>query len=640
MMISPWIIPLLFLLSLNGGENAGDERSYAVAAIPPGLAGDAAAMIRENFVRVEVSSRKKASITFTRAITVFRREGKDEPEVVIHYDRFSSVGDLEGVLYDASGAEIRELEQGDIVDESDIGASSLYDDVRTRTAHLLHDKYPYTVVITYRLDCSGYFTFPSWVAQPGRLPVEHSKYEIVFPEGFRVRYWPLVDSLSPRMAPAGAGKSSFTWEARNLPELSDDDLAEDLEQRTAYVQIAPSDFELDGYRGEMSTWKGIGEWSRELYRKKNDLPPEAKRDVLAALAGAGSTREKINLLYRYMQARTRYVSVQLGIGGWEPFPASYVHQRGYGDCKALSNYMVALLETAGIPAYPALIYAGGYRSMTNELFPVRVFNHVIVCVPEARDTVWLECTSQLSPPGFLGSFTADRLALVVTPDGGSLVRTPSVVASGNGLHRKGRISLNEGGRGTGVIVVERSGDQAMGLRYLLRDGEARDKEQWLVNQFQVTGVTLARYTTQGMEKPDSPLAVTMVLDFPRLASTTGSRIFLQPNLTDRNDAAPKDRPHRKSPVRFSYCWLDTDSLRYSLPPRYGIEALPSPVSLTTDFGTFHSASTALGDTALLYTRRLEIKEKEIPASRYGEYAKFFRDVVRADKAQIVLVARP
>ena len=634
-MFSSWIIPLLSLLALRG-----EDRSYAVSAIPPGLAGDAAAIVRDNLVQVNVSSRKKASVTYTRAVTVFRREGRDEPKVVIHYDRFSSIGDLEGMLVDASGAEIRDLEDGDIVDESDISATSLYDDVRVRTAQMFYDRYPYTVVMTYRLDYDGYFNFPSWVAQSGALPVERSRYEIVFPEGFGIRCWPAVDSLAPRIAQAGPGKKRYSWEAGNLPELSEDDLAEDLEKRTAVVQIAPSEFELDGHRGDMSAWKGIGEWSRDLYREKNDLGPETKQEILAALKGTGTTREKIGQLYRYMQSRTRYVSIQLGIGGWEPFPASYVHQRGYGDCKALSNYMIALLETAGIRAFPALIHAGGARSATIEAFPVQRFNHVIVCVPGERDSVWLECTSQLAPPGYLGSFTEGRPALLVTAEGGSLVRTPASHASRNSLHRSGRIALNEGGRGSAVIEVLRRGERAMGYRDLLRNGDQRDREEWLLHQFQVTGAALVGYAARGAGNEDSLLGVTMILDLPRLASTTGSRIFLQPNLTDRNDAPPKDRPNRKSPVRFNYLWIDTDSLRYILPRRYGIEALPPPVALAEEFGTFRSAVVALGDSAILYIRKLEIGKKEIPASRYREYVRFFRDVARADRAQVVLVSRP
>ena len=52
--------------------------------------------------------------------------------------------------------------------------------------------------------------------------------------------------------------------------------------------------------------------------------------------------EKAKIVYKYMQEKTRYISVQVGIGGFKPMLAKDVDRLGYGDCKALSNYTKAL----------------------------------------------------------------------------------------------------------------------------------------------------------------------------------------------------------------------------------------------------------------------------------------------------------
>ena len=49
---------------------------------------------------------------------------------------------------------------------------------------------------------------------------------------------------------------------------------------------------------------------------------------------------------------------------------------------------------------------------------------MILFVPLEKDTVWLECTSQTIPAGYLSAFTANRYALAVEENGGKLVRTP------------------------------------------------------------------------------------------------------------------------------------------------------------------------------------------------------------------------
>jgi hypothetical protein len=46
-----------------------------------------------------------------------------------------------------------------------------------------------------------------------------------------------------------------------------------------------------------------------------------------------------------------------------------------------------------------------------------------------------------------------------------------------------------------------------------------------------------------------------------------------------------------------------------------------------------------GDSALVYTRRLEIWKPEVPPDKYSEYVNFFRGVVKADNAQVVLVSK-
>ena len=99
----------------------------------------------------------------------------------------------------------------------------------------------------------------------------------------------------------------------------------------------------------------------------------------------------------------------MDLGGLQPFDAKTVFETGCGDCKALSNYMFSLLKLIGVRSYPAIVSSGTYIEPIFLEFPnFQQFDHAILCVPHLKDTIWLECTNQKIPFGFLGDFTDDR----------------------------------------------------------------------------------------------------------------------------------------------------------------------------------------------------------------------------------------
>ncbi len=253
------------------------------------------------------------------------------------YDKFIDIDELDGRIVDANGKEIRDLGDEDLKDYSAFSSYSLYEDDRVKAAELFYDKFPYKIEYTYQKSFDGYINWPSWFSRESTDPVELSRFEVLVPDNFKLRYWCSSTTIKPQISEEG---KLYTWQAENLIKLSYDAVGESIYDVSTAVKIAPSNFEIEGYQGSMRTWKDFGLWAYNLYKDKTELSESVLKEIKAVYSPSDSDREKVLKLYKHLQSQTRYVSVQLGVGAWQPFDAMYVYDHGYGDCKALSNYMV------------------------------------------------------------------------------------------------------------------------------------------------------------------------------------------------------------------------------------------------------------------------------------------------------------
>ena len=631
--ILKYLLLLPFILVFMSCILKAEENKYAVNKIPAGLFSDADAVIRYDATRFEIEDESNTVEKDTFVVTIFNKDGQHYGDIFLQYDKFIDINDLNGRILDENGEEIRELDGDEIKDRPEISWFSLYEDSRVKEAELYYNKFPYTVEFTYEIDYDGYINWPSWYSQHSLEPVELSRFEVKVPDNYKLRYWCNKDSIKPEISEGGR---LYSWHAENLPELSYDAVGESLIDIATVVKIAPSDFDLDGYKGKMTSWKEFGFWAYNLCKDKNNLSESVKKEISSLVSLHDSPKQKVIKLYKYLQSTTRYVSVQLGIGGWQPFDAMYVHDHGYGDCKALSNYMVSLLQTVGITSYSVWINNGNHRLPLINEFPSDQFNHVIVCVPLEKDTVWLECTSQNRLAGNVGWTNENRQALMLTPEGGVIVSTPKSSSYQNIIQKKIEVVFSNS---TASIngYIKWSGDEQNEVRGIIKEEVPKEQEKWILESFQVPDVKIKNYSFGKNNDSTNQVDLKLNLTLPKYATISGSRIFFNPNLMQRRTYVPKEVSERLSPIRFIYPYHDIDSIIYKIPQGYKIEGLPDEMNLSSSFGNFSSKVSEYGDGEILYVRSIEVKNYQVPAQNYNEYRKFFTDVVKSDRTQVVLV---
>lgn len=644
-MSRPFLAAAAFLLAPGAAlatAPTGAAPRYAVADLPESLRENAHAVVRLEEQTLTVKSVSRTVETNRHAVTILDEAGAEWATQQVYYDQLNTVSYLRGTVYDAAGKAIRQLRAADVRDYSLSDGFSLASDGRGRVADMRQPSYPYTVEYEYEVVSNNPLFYSSWYPQPKeQLAVEKSTFRVITPTSLPLRY---QEQRLPRgssvVHTAEGDVEVYEWQVQNLPAVEEEHDAPSVAELTPAVLTAPTEFEVQGHHGTLNSWQTLGQWTYDLNAGRDELPAALKARVASLVQGETDERTRIRKVYEFLQANTRYISIQLGIGGWQTFPASSVAANGYGDCKALTNYCKALLQAANVTAYCALVRADAPDIRTE--FPSSQFNHVVLCVPLTKaakaDTVWLECTSQTNQFNYMGSFTGNRHALLLTPAGGKLVRTPRYGVAENRRERRADVYIDAQGNATATVRTLRTGLEQDNFNALFHNLAPAEQKKRIADILPLANFSITKFSLA----PGAPTGLpTMVenlgLALPNFAPPSGRRVFMSANLLSRWSSLPAAVGERQADIRLDNAFAHSDTIRIHVPAGMKPESLPAPVKLTTAFGTYSSQVLALPDGTLQYVRQLRMPLTHFSRTEYAAYVEFRRKISAADKAPVVFV---
>jgi transglutaminase-like putative cysteine protease len=614
------------------------KAQYPVALIPDSLKKDAKMVIRLEEEIYEIKSPGKATEKEKRVYSIMNEDGKNYADYISSYDKFTSINYIDGRLYNAEGKEIKHVKKKDMTDESGSDDETLMTDTRYKRYNMEYGTYPYTASYEEEDDIDGIFHLPYWYPQPRPgISVEVSRLVVIAPKDYVLRYKQTNFNAGPVITEQG-DKKVYTWEIKNLPARQSEDYAPVWQELTPYVILEPSLFEVSGYKGDMTTWESFGKFINTLNQGKDVLPDAVKQIVHQLTDKITDQKEKIKVLYSYMQQNTRYINVSFGIGGWQPFDANYVYTKRYGDCKALSNYMVALLKEAGIKANYVLIRSGKDATPMMTDFPNPIFSHATVCVPAAKDTMWLECTSQTSPAGYIGDFTGNRKALLIDENGGHVVDTKRYTSKENKDVTTVTGEIDETGKLTATLNTSYYGYNYFSAHVRANYYSKEDQLKHLKNVINLATYDVKNFKYEDIKSDDPVVKETIEVTADGAATITGKRLFFTPNFLTQGGGKLEPSDNRKFDVVYNHDYTNIDSITFKIPIGYVVEAMAKDVSINNQFGKYDIHFKVDGDK-LLVTRYHECTSGRYPPSEYNNFVKFYNDIYKADRSKIVFVKK-
>ena len=632
-----------FLVLAGFGINTATyaQGEFDTSKIKPELLKDADAVIRFQELIYDIQSPAEAREQFRQVVTILDEAGEEiYREHMVPYDKLNRVSDISGVVYDATGKPIKRIKNADIKDYSD--SDDGYTDNRVKLIEFgkKNYSYPYTVEISYDLRTKNMMFFPSWQPYDGdRTSVEKSTFIIKVSDSNSFRYKEKNGAKPAEKSRDKEGKNVYQWSLSDQAVVKPVPFSLPVRDLYPMVVAAPSAFELQGYSGSFTSWEDMSRFYYTLNMGRDILPKTTIDEIKVLLTGAKTGKEKVSRIYKWMQGRTRYYSIQLGIGGWQTIDAATVATKGYGDCKALTNFTLACLKEAGVQAYGALIRAGKEKEINTE-FPASQFNHIIACAIADKDTVWLECTNQTNPPGYLGSFTGNRHALLVMPKGGKLVSTPTYGSIDNSKRSNSQVALDDAGKGKIVATTIYSGLQQEYRKGLIENLPKDQQKKWLVNNINLPSLDLTAFDLVLGYANGPIITETLEMNAGNLAGKTGARLFLKPAIMTRSMELPVAETRTVDfylPLS-TYNFDDRDSLTFLLPEGYNPETKLPEAQVSSQFGEYQLTSSQV-ENKVIYQRRLTMKGGRYDASLYPAWIDFLKAIRKADRTQIVLVKK-
>ena len=294
--------------------------------------------------------------------------------------------------------------------------------------------------------------------------------EVMFRAGWKGNVWPKCLEKIVLSVPAElAERITITELGHGSPQAV---ISEGKEGRTVYEwqegysrrrkyesgsptssQKGPSTF--------VTTWKSwddLAVWYQGLLEGRNEAGTELETEAKEWTKGLESEEEIIAALFAKVANDVRYVGLEFGLAGLQPYDCNEVWENGYGDCKDKSNLLCSLLELHGIEAWITLVDTDHNGLLSKKSPNYLPFTHAIVAVKHpAKEGEWLflDPTISRAEAGTLGPWVANR-DVAILKDGATIwARTPDTTAGTIDYHFE--VDLESSGGISGWLELNTDG---------------------------------------------------------------------------------------------------------------------------------------------------------------------------------------
>lgn len=567
-------------------------------------------------------------------INISSIEDREAGEVSIRHNNGTEFKLLKAEIINKNGKVVRSIKKKEIHEFSLRTRESFFQDDRVIKFDLLWHDYPYKITYAYEEKFTDFLTIANWypVVYKGMTTI-HSTLELQVPMDYAMKIYSSPELiLTEDTLPDGIRKLS--WSSLLYKSPKKEEFAPPLEESIPHVLIVPDEFKYN-ITGSSTTWAAFGHWISKLNSNTESLPQSEVTLIDSLITNCKTKKDTIRKLYNYLQDNTHYVNVSIGYGGLKSYPAKYVCQNKYGDCKALTTYMKAMLKYVGIESYYTIINSGVNEARILESIPAQQFNHVILCVPIDGDTLWLENTSRYFPYDYLSINNQNRYALLTNNAESMLVKTPIVSTNEVAEIRSFNYYLDKDGTGTISAQGKLKGYAFERFVSIEKEWSENNKNETITDYFNVEDITINDWKIGRAKRNNHHIRLSINGKIVKLVKDIGDLKVIKP--VPMNIPVFENPADRKQSLRFNYPINKSDSITYHLPylESYNYQ-LPDSVSMNSKYGSFTLNTSKIGNEIKIY-RQLVIFSGDYAIEEYPHFFEFIRKIERTQKKLAIIL---
>lgn len=191
-----------------------------------------------------------------------------------------------------------------------------------------------------------------------------------------------------------------------------------------FPEDAPVRYRLGSFLDATSfkSWNEVSAAAAKLYQTDGMIAADSdlQREVDRIADQTADPMQRTAMAIQVVQDKVRYLYNGLAFGNYSPQSPGDTWRLRYGDCKAKTLLLLALLHKLGIDAEPALVNTVWQDGVIERLPGFQAFNHILVRATINGKTLWLDGTGNGTRFADLMDVPDHRYALPVRTRGAAL----------------------------------------------------------------------------------------------------------------------------------------------------------------------------------------------------------------------------